>query len=193
MTSAPRIPPLPEDERDDQARELLDQAGVRPGGAANIFTTLVRHPGLFRRWLPFGGKLLAGKLPARDRELLILRTGWNCGSTYEWAQHVLIARTAGLGAEEIARVKDGPGAAGWSAADATLLRAADELHADARISDATWAALAGAYDQRQMIEVPMLVGHYHLVGFALNSLGVQVEDEVAAAVGDLALDGGAAP
>lgn len=193
MTSAPRIPPLPEDERDDQARELLDQAGVRPGGAANIFTTLVRHPGLFRRWLPFGGKLLAGKLPPRDRELLILRTGWNCGSTYEWAQHVLIARTAGLGDEEIARVKDGPGAAGWSAADATLLRAADELHADARISDATWAALAAAYDQRQMIEVPMLVGHYHLVGFTLNSLGVQVEDEVAAAVGDLALDGGAAP
>lgn len=191
MTSTPRIPPLPEDQRDDQARELLEQAGARPSGASNIFATLVRHPGLFRRWLPFGGKLLAGKLPPRDRELLILRTGWNCSSAYEWAQHVRIARTAGLGDDEIARVQGGPGAPGWSTADATLLRAADELHAGARISDATWAALAATYDERQMIEVPMLVGHYHLVAFTLNSLGVPVEDEVTAAVGDLAIDEGA--
>ena len=189
MTAAPRIPPLPPDEQDDQVRELLGQAGVRPAGASNIFTTLVRHPGLFRRWLPFGGKLLAGKLPARDRELLILRTGWNCRSGYEWAQHVRIARTAGVTDEEIARIKDGPDAAGWSEADATLLRAADELHAESRISDATWAALAAGYDERQMIELPMLIGHYHLVGYTLNSLGVQVEDEVAADVGDLALGG----
>jgi alkylhydroperoxidase family enzyme len=192
MTSAPRIPPLPPDEQDDQARELLGQVGVATDGAANIFTTLVRHPGLFRRWLPFGGKLLAGKLPARDRELMILRTGWNCRSAYEWAQHVRIARTAGVSDEEIARVKEGPDAPGWSAADATLLRAADELHAEARISDATWATLASAYDVRQLIELPMLIGHYHLVGFTLNSLGVAVEDEVAADVGDLALDAGAA-
>jgi len=178
--SAPRIPPLPESERDDRARELLAQAGGAAAGATNIFTTLVRHPGLFRRWLPFGGKLLAGRLPARDRELLILRTGWNCRSDYEWAQHVRIARAAGLSDEEIARVRQGPGADGWSADDALLLAAADELHSDACLGDATWAALAERYDERQLVEVPMLVGHYHLVAFTLNSLGVQVEDDVAA-------------
>lgn len=175
-----RIPPLPASEQDDRARELLAQAGGEAAGATNIFTTLVRHPGLFRRWLPFGGKLLAGKLPARDRELLILRTGWNCGADYEWAQHVRIARRAGVADDEIARVKDGPDAPGWDPFDATLLRAADELHAQATLSDATWAALAARYDERQLIELPMLVGHYHLVAFALNSLGVQVEDDVAA-------------
>lgn len=180
--SAPRIPPIPESERDDQARELLAQAGGGTAGATNIFATLVRHPGLFRRWLPFGGKLLAGKLPARDRELLILRTGWNCRSDYEWAQHVRIARTAGLSDDEIARVRQGPGADGWSAHDALLLAAADELHRDACLGDATWAALAERYDERQLVEVPMLVGHYHLVAFTLNSLGVQVEDDVAADV-----------
>jgi 4-carboxymuconolactone decarboxylase len=175
-----RIPPLPASEQDDQARELLAQAGGEAAGATNIFTTLVRHPGLFRRWLPFGGKLLAGKLPARDRELLILRTGWNCGADYEWAQHVRIARRAGVADDEIARVKDGPDAPGWDPFDATLVRAADELHAQATLGDATWAALAARYDERQLIELPMLVGHYHLVAFALNSLGVQVEDDVAA-------------
>ena len=177
---APRIHPLPENERDDRARELLAQAGGPAAGATNIFATLVRHPGLFRWWLPFGGKLLAGKLPARDRELLILRTGWNCRSDYEWAQHVRIARAAGVSDDEIARVPAGAAGEGWSALDALLMTAADELHRDACLSDPTWVALAEHYDERQMVEVPMLVGHYHLVAFTLNSLGVQVEDDVAA-------------
>lgn len=176
----PRIPPLPEAEQDDQARELLSHAGGPAAGATNIFATLVRHPGLYRRWLPFGGKLMAGKLPDRDRELLILRTGWNCRSDYEWSQHERIARAVGLTGDEIVRVQAGPDAVGWAPFDALLLRAADELHADACLTDATWAELAERYDERQLIEVPMLVGHYHLVAFTLNTLGVPLEDDLRA-------------
>ena len=90
----------------------------------------------------------------------------------------MIGRAAGLTDDEIRRVQDGPDAPGWSADDATLLRAADELHDDSCITDATWEALAARYDQRQLIELPMLVGHYHLVAYALNSLGVQREPGV---------------
>ena len=178
--NTPRIPPLPAGERDEQAQELLGGVGALTGPASNIFETLVRHPGLFRKWLPFGGKLLGGKLPARDRELLILRTGWHCRSDYEWGQHVIIARAAGITDDEIAGVVTGPDASGWDAFERTLLTAADELHEDACISDATWAALSERYDERQLIEVPMLVGHYHMVGFTLNSLGVQREEGVPA-------------
>ncbi len=149
------------------------------GETMNIFTTLVRHPGLFRHWLPFGGKLLAGKLPARDRELLILRTGWLCRSEYEWGQHVVIARGAGVTDDEIERVKQGADAAGWTDPfDVTLVRAAEELHADNRLSDETWSALSARYDERQLVEVPMLVGHYHMVAYTLNTLGVQREPGV---------------
>ena len=149
-----------------------------PGGATeplNIFTTLARHPALVRRWLPFGTVMLTGELPPRDRELLILRTGWHCRSAYEWGQHVRIGLAAGVTREEIDRVPAGPTAPGWSPFDAALLRAADELHADGCISDQTWAVLAGRYDERQLIEVPMLVGQYHMVAFTLNSLGIQRE------------------
>lgn len=125
--------------------------------------------------MPFGGKLLAGKLPARDREILILRTGWRCQSVYEWGQHVLIGRAAGLTDDEIERLKDGPDASGWDPFDATLVRAADELHDDACITDATWATLADRYDVMQLTEVTMVVGQYHLVSYTLNSLGVQRE------------------
>lgn len=171
--SSPRIPPLPPEERSPSAQALLD--GVRVAGSeANIFTTLVRAEGLTRRWLPFGGKLLNGKLPARDREILILRTGWNCQSEYEWAQHVVIGRAAGLSDGEILRIPDGPGG-GWGRFDSALLVAADELHEDCCLTDATWLALSEVYDAAQLIEVPMLVGHYHMVAMALNSLGVQLD------------------
>jgi alkylhydroperoxidase family enzyme len=171
----PRIPPLPPDEQDDQQRELLAGAAAPGIPAANIFATLVRNAGLFRRWMPFGGKILNGKLPARDRELLILRSGWRCQSVYEWGQHVLIGRAAGLTDDEIERLKRGADAAGWSEVDAALVRATDELHDDGCITDATWATLAGHYDEKQLIEIPMVVGQYHLVSFTLNSLGVQRE------------------
>ena len=174
----PRIPPLAEDARNDETRELLGQVMQLTTGANNIFATLVRHPGLFRHWLPFGGKLLVGKLPARERELLILRTAWHCRSEYEWGQHVVIARASGVTDDEIGRVPTGADAEGWDDFDRTLLRAADELHRDACIGDGTWSALAARYDERQLIEVPMLVGHYHMVAFALNSFGVEREEGV---------------
>src|SRR3954463_2049506 len=112
--ATPRIPPQNPDERNEQQRELLSTVGILTRPATNIFDTLVRHPGLFRKWLPFGGKLLAGKLPARDRELLILRTAWHCRAAYEWGQHVAIATSAGVTDDEIARLPAGPGAEGWS-------------------------------------------------------------------------------
>ena len=172
---SPRIPPLPGNEQDDAARELLSQAAAPGAPATNIFATLVRHAGLFRRWLPFGGKLLAGKLAPRDRELLILRTGWRCRAEYEWGQHVILGKGVGLTDEDVERVKAGPDAPGWDPFDATLVRAADELHDDACITDETWAALAERYDEKQLIEVTMVVGQYHLVSFFLNSAGVQRE------------------
>ncbi len=175
---APRITPLPSDERDPRTEELLAPLRRPDGTELNIFATLARHPKLFKRWSAFGGTLLySGTLPARERELLILRTGYLCRAAYEWGQHVEIGRAAGLSDDEIARVADGPAATGWSAGDADLLRAADELHTDNRIGDETWGALAAAWDEQQLIEVCMVVGQYHLVAFTLNSLGVEPESD----------------
>lgn len=173
----PRLEPLAEEEWSDEARELL--AGLRgPGGAGarplHIFATLAHHPKLLKRWLVFGNHLLAkSTLPPRDRELAILRVGWLCRAEYEWGQHVLIARGSGVSDEEISRIAAGPDAPGWDAGDAALLRAVDELHADAFVSDAVWNALAARYDTRQLLDLIFTVGQYHLVSMALNTLGVQ--------------------
>jgi alkylhydroperoxidase family enzyme len=131
-----------------------------------------------RRWLVFGNHVLSkNTLPPRERELLILRTGWRCRSEYEWGQHVLIAREAGLTDVEIdalAGDDDHP----WSDSDRVLIRAVDELHDDARVSDATWAALSETWDTRQLMDLVFTVGQYHLVSYALNSFGVQRDEGV---------------
>jgi 4-carboxymuconolactone decarboxylase len=117
-------------------------------------------------------------LPPREREILILRIGWLCQAEYEWGQHVIFGKAAGLTDAEIARIKEGPDAAGWAPFDATLLRATDELHKDACISDVTWAALSERYTPAQCMDVVFAVGQYNLVSMALNTFGVQLDKGV---------------
>lgn len=150
------------------------------GGAAtggdppNVITTLARHRGLFRRWLWFAGALMpGGKLPREDTELLILRVAHNTGCDYEWGHHERLARGAGLSEEEIARVRDGATAPGWSGRRVALLDAADELHVSRRIGDELWARLSEELDEVELIELCMLVGHYEMLAMTLNSLGVE--------------------
>jgi 4-carboxymuconolactone decarboxylase len=169
----PRITALTDEEIPAEVRELV---GGGPMGMLNIFRTLAHHPGLMKRWLVFGNHVLGkSTLPARERELAILRIGWLCRSGYEWGQHVVIGKAAGLSDDEIARIPQGASAAGWSALERALLRATDELHEDAFVSDATWAELAGELSTQQLMDLVFTVGQYNLVSMALNSFGVQSE------------------
>jgi alkylhydroperoxidase family enzyme len=175
----PRLEPLAEDYWDDDTREMLERLKV-DGRVFNIFSTLAAHPKLLKKWLVFGNHILnKSTLPPRERELLILRVGWLCRAEYEWGQHVVIGKKAGLTDDEIERVKEGPDAPGWGEFDAALLRAVDELRGQAFISDAVWDALAAAYDRRQLLDLIFTVGQYNLVSMALNTLGVRLDEGVA--------------
>ena len=173
--TTPRVSPLDEQVWNDEQRALMAPF-VKSGTAWNVFKTLLRHTALFKRWMPFATHVLMKQtLSLREREMLILRIGWLCRAPYEWTQHVQIALRAGLSAEDVERIADGPDAPGWSVHDAALLRAADELHRDACISDATWGTLAETYGTEQLIDVVFTVGQYNLVSMALNTLGVQID------------------
>jgi len=177
----PRIPPLPESEWEGETATLLQSLRRGDKPVLNIFATLARHPALLTDWLGFGARLLvAGVLPPRDRELAILRAAWHTRTDYEFGQHVKISRKAGVEEEDVARVvqDDTADDPAWTPTEAALLRAADELHRDSRIADDTWEVLAKAYDEQQLVELCMLVGQYHLVAYALNSLGVEREEGV---------------
>ena len=173
--SQPRVQPLDPETAEGLAKEQLERAAER-GPVLNITRTLANYPELSRAWGRFARHVLSeSSLPPRERELVILRMGWNCRSGYEFGQHRRIGQEAGLTLEEVERVKQGPDAEGWSDHERALLRATDELHADAFISDETWNELAARYDTRQLMDVVFAAGQYNLVSMALNTLGVQLE------------------
>jgi alkylhydroperoxidase family enzyme len=174
MAAEPRIGPLPRAEWDPPTSAILEQMPLRSGDQPlGIFTTLAHHPRLMRAFMVLGDCLLTeGALPPRSREILILRTAWNCGSSYEWGHHVGFARTAGLSDAEIATIATAHPMANGPAHEQPLCAAADELHSSSQLSDQTWSVLRGVLNDEQLVELPMLVGNYVMVSYLLNALRV---------------------
>jgi 4-carboxymuconolactone decarboxylase len=173
---APRIDPVTQDQWTSEQAELAAPMVAR-GSMLNIFKTLLNHPDAMRGFMGWGSYVLSKKnsLPGREREIVVLRTGFLCGSGYEWTQHVPIGQRAGLSDTEIAAIKQGPEAPSWSAADAALMRASDELHARQFISDATWQALKNHFSDKQCMDVVFTAGQYTQVSMLLNTFGVQLD------------------
>lgn len=138
-----------------------------------IFTTLGRGKGLFWGWLHFAGKLMpGGKLPRRETELVILRVASLRGCDYEFEHHVRLGRRAGVRAEDVERVRVGSSAAGWHGHEELLIRVTEELIGTRDLTDATWEELRTAYDDRTLIELLLLIGHYDMLATTLMTLRV---------------------
>jgi AhpD family alkylhydroperoxidase len=175
--SAPRIAP-------GGARQLgplhwgFARVAGRVMGTAppNLFTTLGRHRGLFRGWLHFAGRLMpGGKLPRRESELVILRVAHLRGCEYEWHHHVRLGRRAGVTAADLERVQSGPEGPGWTAREAAILTAVDQLHATQDVADATWGVLRTHLDERELIELVMLAAHYEMLATVIGTLRLQTD------------------
>ncbi|MBV9511080.1 MAG: carboxymuconolactone decarboxylase family protein [Caulobacteraceae bacterium] len=173
----PRIAPLQDDELSPEQAEALQPVREGTMGVLNIFRTLARAPKALARFNQWGAYVLSRRndLPARQRETVILRTGWLCRSGYEWTQHVEIGLQAGLSRDEIERIKHGADA-GWSAPDAALIRATDELKADQFIGEATWTELGRHFTEKQRMDLVFTVAQYVQVSMILNTFGVQLDE-----------------
>jgi 4-carboxymuconolactone decarboxylase len=129
--------------------------------------------------LVFAAHILSKQtVPPRERELVILRIGWRNEAEYEWAQHAVIARRAGVTDAELEQVKLGPLAPGWSADDAALIQMVDDLVEHHVVTDATWATLARRWSTEQLMDLIFTAGQYNLVSWALNSFGVPLDDHL---------------
>lgn len=174
-----RLPPLPADQWDDAVQQalavMLPEERRNPESASNILSTFVRHPDLTKEFLRFNTHLLfRSTLPARLREMAILRVAHRTDSTYEWAQHVKLGMREGLTEDEIAGVQRGEAVAEF---DRTVLVGVDELLDKYELSDATWTALGERFDDRQRMDFVFTVGCYITVAMALNTFGVELEQE----------------
>jgi len=173
---APRVRPLPDEELNAEQKEIFKSLS-RNGNVFNIFRTLIHYPALLKNWLTFANYVLSKRssIAAREREIAILRIGWLCKAEYEWAQHVVIGKACGITDAEIDRIAAGPDAPGWSPFDAAIVRAADELHKDKIVSDATWNTLSERYTENQRMDLVFAIGQYNMVSMVLNTFGVQLD------------------
>jgi AhpD family alkylhydroperoxidase len=167
-----RIPPLPYDEWDTDA--LASLAPGRRLPPSNVLGLFARHPELATAFLGYNRYLLGGgsTLSPRTRELAILRVAWRRRCQYEWVQHVLIARKAGVTDEEIDAIRAGKPTA--------ITRAVDELEADSGLSDDTYRALAAELDDRQLMDLVFTVGTYGLLAMVLNTFEVELDPDLPA-------------
>jgi alkylhydroperoxidase family enzyme len=151
------------------------------GGARGMhgLGVMLGYPALAKAFLTFNNHVaIASSISRRIREILILRISWLRRAEYEFIQHVVLGLRAGLSQAEIERIQRGPDAPGWDSIDADLVRAVDELHADACISEATWARLSIHFNQAQLMDIVFAVGCYDLLAMVFKTFGVQLEPGV---------------
>jgi 4-carboxymuconolactone decarboxylase len=173
----PRIAAVANEAVDAAALRLVNEVRASAGaGPVSVMPeymrTIVRHPAIFRAHMEMGSAIFRGLIPPRERELAVLRTGWLCRAPYEWGEHVDIGKRYGLTVEEVERVPAGSAAQGWGEHDAAILRGVEELIADHCLSDETWNTLAKRWDERQLIEFPMMVGQYVATAMLQNTLRI---------------------
>ena len=178
--AGPRVAPATRSEL-GPVNALLMRVARRAAGTKeppNLFATIGRHRGLFRRWLLFAGALMPrGKLPRADTELVILRVSHRCDCPYEADHHRRIGRKAGLTDAQVDAAAADPVDPGqWSPRQAAILRAVDELHRDKRIGDETFASLRGELSDRDLVELCLLAGHYEMIAGTINSLGIERDE-----------------
>lgn len=157
---------------------LIAVAGGAVTGAREplrFVTALGRHRRLFRSWFLYSAAMMPfGRLPRRDTELAILRVAHRTRCDYELAHHRPLARRAGLTSEQIEHVCSEQ-TAGWDARSTALLEAVDQVLEGIPLGDDAWLALAEHLDERQIIELCLLVGHYRAFAITLRTLGVEPE------------------
>lgn len=173
----PRITALTDAALTQEQRDALAPVTAPNRPVLNIFRTFAHAPDALTRFLAWGTYILRNNsLPPREREIVILRIGYLCRSGYEWTQHVEIVRRGGMGDAEIAAIKTGAEAPNWSAADAALIRACDDLHTRQFISEPVWSALKAHFSERQCMDVVFTAGQYTQVSMMLNTFGVQLDE-----------------
>jgi AhpD family alkylhydroperoxidase len=173
--TAPRIAPGGLREVGPFAWGFSQVAGVvSRTNAPRLFLTMGRQHKLFRGWLRFAGRLMpGGSLPRRETELVILRVAHLRNCAYEFDHHVRLGRRAGVTADDVDRLREGPDAEGWTEREGALLRAVDMLHDERDLDDATWTKLRTHLDEPTVIEFLLLVGHYEMLATFLLTLRVQ--------------------
>ena len=143
----------------------------------NIYRMLCHAPTFFPGWMDLGRAVLyEAQLPARLRELAILRIGHLCGSPYELHQHRKIALAVGITSQQVDAVATQPDGPLFDDLDRMVLAATDQLVRDVRIGDELFSRLRSQLGDRQVMELVISVGFYMMVARVIENSGIPIEE-----------------
>jgi 4-carboxymuconolactone decarboxylase len=179
-TGPERLPPLAPERMTARQREVAEAiAGGPRGGLRGPFQAWLRSPELADRFQRVGEYVrFQSSIPPALNELAILVTAREWTAQFEWHAHHALAMKAGLPpaiAEAIAR---GERPEGMDADQNAIYEFAVELHRDRSVSDATYAAVAGRFGERGVVDLIAACGYYVAVAMTLNVSRVPLPDGV---------------
>ena len=174
-----RIKPMTQEECTEEQAEIMKSWRLPDGSVPNLILAFIHHPDLLKRWFPYGMHVMKDStLPARHRELIIMRVAWLNQSDYEWGHHARLSRAVGITDAELKLVTLGYEAEGWSDFERLLLKAVDEMKLETTIKDETYEGLSAEYSVKQMLDLIQTFGAYNIVSMSLNIFGIQLEEGV---------------
>lgn len=148
------------------------------GTPPNLYKALGNHPPLVAAWTEFSKTLRHDtRTPRALRELVILRGAQLMRSEYEWAQHLVMARKAGVPEAQITELASWKTSARFDAREKAAL-ALGEAVTQGRVGDEVYAEAMRHFDHHDYVELALVAAFYAMVGRMLDAMGVQLEPEV---------------
>lgn len=178
-----RIPNLPESEWTPEVEAIfpimLPPGSQAKGSDFNSILVLAQHPRLTEHWLRFNAAASRGfVLPARIKEIAILRAAWRSQCDYEWVQHMLSGLREGLNVEDFVALQTETVTERWNDADRAVILAADGLWRLQQVDDEIWGSLATQFTTEQILELLYVVGAYIALAGILNTARVAIEPAI---------------
>ncbi|MBU1168620.1 MAG: carboxymuconolactone decarboxylase family protein [Proteobacteria bacterium] len=173
----PRIPYVTYDELSPEKQAEINKHNLNWDDSLNVFKVLANSPVVYDAFGMLGGKLFFdAELNPKYRELVILRIAILKKSRYEWAQHVPLAFTTGITAEQVTGLINWESSNLFSPEERTILRYTDEVIRDTRPTDQTFQDAAIFLSKQSLTELTLAIGYWNMVALFLNTLKVEVED-----------------
>jgi 4-carboxymuconolactone decarboxylase len=168
-----RIPYFDTDKAQGRAKKAYEKLPK-----LNIFRMMGHSGELLDGFNKLGSQILYfTKIDPILREIAIIRVGVLSKATYEVWQHERIGRQLGMTDAQIAAIHEGPDAAAFSDVEKMVMRFTDDVVANVRAGDATFAPLARHFSHQEMQELTLTIGFYMMVSRFLETFDVDIEDE----------------
>lgn len=156
--------------------QLLDRTS-RGLGVLNVFKVMAHTPELMKAWWGMMTVLLTRlELPARDRELAILRLFQIKGGAYGFAHHVRIGKQAGITDEQISALSQHRTSILFDDHDRLLLRYIDAVTRLDSDAPAIAEEVKRAIGERQLVELTFCIANWNLMALVLEPLQIEMED-----------------